>query len=66
MTAVIQAEALNWRRKKMGKEGERENVRKREQGKAACQPYATERKLAVRNGVGCQRRGERKIRRVNN
>ena len=66
MTAATQETALNQRRKKTGREGERENVRKREQGKAARQPQTTERKLAVRNGVACQRRGERKIRRVNN
>lgn len=66
MTAVIQGAGLNWRRKKTRREGERENVRKQEQGKAACQPYAMERKLAERDGVACQRRGERKIRRVNN
>lgn len=66
MTAVIQGAGLNWRRNKIGREGERENVRKQERGKAACQPHAMERKLAERDGVPCQRRAERKIRRVNN
>lgn len=37
MTAVIQGAGWNWRRKKTGREGERENVRKQERGKAACQ-----------------------------
>lgn len=30
----------------MRREGERENDRKREEGKAACQPYATEREIS--------------------
>lgn len=65
MTAVIQGAGLNWRRKKIGREGERENVRK-ERGKAACQLHTMERKLAERDGVACQSRGEGKISRVNN
>lgn len=30
MTAVIQGTGWNWKRKKIGREGERENVRKQE------------------------------------
>lgn len=60
MTAAIQGAGLNWRRKKMGREGERGNVGKQEQGKAACQPHAMERKSAERDGAACQ--GEERAR----
>lgn len=55
-----------FRSEKENGEGREKMLENESEEEAACQPYAMKRKLAVRNGVACQRRGERKIRRVNN
>lgn len=66
MTAVIREQPrIGGEGKRGGKGREKmiENERKEKQRVNRTQQRG---KLAVRNGVACQRRGERKIRRVNN